>query len=447
MTAQPAPASITVAGPGLPKVARGKGSYIWDTSGKQYIDGSSGPAVYCIGHGNEEVNEAIAAQLGRIAHGYRYNFTSDALEKLTAIVARNCGGTLKNVVFVTGGSEAVESCLKIALQYHAARGEMSRRRFIARERSWHGNTIGALSVSGFLERRAAFEGALVPASRVSAANVYRPPDGATPDETGEVCAQQLENEILRAGAENIAAFIFEPVVGAAGGCVPAPVGYAKRVREICDRHGVLMIADEVMCGSGRCGTWRALAHDGVEPDIMSVAKGLAAGYLPLGAAVYSAKVADTINPVHGGPMTGHTFTGHTACCAAGVAVQTIVEREALVDRVRRLEAPFVKMIAEATQGIEAVGDIRGRGFFIGIELVKDRETKMPFDSNLKLYLRVRQQALENGLICYPVGGNVDGIAGDCVILAPPYNASEDELDEIVGKTAKSIRQVLAGLPN
>jgi adenosylmethionine-8-amino-7-oxononanoate aminotransferase len=445
MTIQPLPASITVAGPGLPKVAYGRGSYVWDSSGKQYIDGSSGPAVYCIGHGNEEVNAAIGRQLEQIAHGYRYNFTSDALEELSSIVARNCGGGLKHVVFVTGGSEAVESCLKIALQYHAARGEMTRRRFIARERSWHGNTLGALSVSGFLERRQAFEGALVPASHVSPANVYRPPAGATAETTGGICAQQLENEILSLGAENVAAFIFEPVVGAAGACVPAPPGYAKRIREICDRHGILMIADEVMCGSGRCGTWRALAHDGVEPDIMSVAKGLAAGYLPLGACIYSKRVSETIVPVHGGPMTGHTFTGHTTCCAAGVAVQKIVEREGLVERVRRLEPAFRKMIAEATQGIEPVGDIRGRGFFIGIELVRDRETKIPFDSKLKLYLRVRQQALDNGLICYPVGGNADGVSGDCVILAPPYNASEDELGEIVDKTAQSIRQVLAGV--
>jgi len=235
------------------------------------------------------------------------------------------------------------------------------------------------------------------------------------------------------------------VVGAAGGALPAPAGYAKRIREICDRYGVLMIADEVMCGAGRCGTWRALEHDGVEPDIMSVAKGLAGGYMPLGVAVYHERVAEPILERHGAPLTGHTFTGHTACCAAGVAVQRIVEREGLVDRVRGLEPRFRKMIAEATQGIEAVGDIRGRGFFIAIELVKDRETKEPFDAKLKLYLRVRRRALDNGLICYPVGGNADGVAGDCVILAPPYNASEDELGEIVDKTAKSIRQVLADI--
>ena len=426
----------------LPKVAWAKGSYVYDADGKQYIDGSGGPAVYCIGHSNDEVNEAIKNQLDRIAHGYRYNFSSDALEELTAIIADRCGGTLKHMVYVTGGSEAVESCLKLALQYHAARGDMSRRRFIARERSWHGNTLGALSVSGFLERKRAFEGSLLEVSRLSPVNAYRPIAGATPETVGEACARELEDEILRLGPENICAFIFEPVVGAAGGCVPAPDGYARRVREICDKHGVLMIADEVMCGAGRAGAWRALERDGVEPDIMAVAKGLAAGYLPLGAAIYTGKVADAIHGQHGAPMTGHTFTGHTACCAAGVAVQRIVAREKLVERVKAMEGTLHAMLAEATMGIEAVGDIRGRGFFQAIELVADRKSKKPFAAERKLFLKIRAQAFDNGLICYPVGGNVDGIDGDVVIIAPPYNVTDAELTEIAGKTATAIRQVL-----
>jgi adenosylmethionine-8-amino-7-oxononanoate aminotransferase len=388
------------------------------------------------------VNDAIKHQLDRIAHGYRYNFSSDALEELTDIIRRRCGGTLNHMVYVTGGSEAVESCLKLALQYHAARGEMSRRRFIARERSWHGNTLGALSVSGFLERKRAFEGSLLEVSRLSPANVYRPVAGATAETAGEACAKELEAEILRLGPEKVCAFIFEPVVGAAGGCVPAPPGYARRVREICDRYGVLLISDEVMCGAGRTGSWRALERDGIEPDIMSVAKGLAAGYLPLGAAIYTDRVADAIHGLHGAPMTGHTFTGHTACCAAGVAVQKIVERDRLVERVAAMEQPFRTMLAEATRDIAAVGDIRGRGFFQAIELVADRDSKKPFDGERKLFMKVRQQAFDNGLICYPVGGNVDGINGDVVILAPPYNVTEAELTEIVDKTSTSIRQVL-----
>lgn len=420
----------------LPKISRGKGSYLYDMEGKQYIDGSGGPAVYCIGHGNAEVNEAIATQLNRIAHGYRYNFTSDPLEELTEIITARCGGDLKHMVFLTGGSEAVESCLKLALQYQFAIGQKTRRKFIARERSWHGNTLGALGVSGFLERRKAFEGAYVDAVRISPANAYRP-------EPGALDALQLEDAIVREGPETIAAFIFEPVVGAAGGCVPAPDGYAKRVRDICDRYGVLMISDEVMCGAGRTGTWCALEKDGVKPDIMSVAKGLAAGYLPLGAAVYSTRVAEVI----GVPQTGHTFTGHTACCAAGVAVQKIVAREKLVERVAANAGTFRHMLSEALSGIDAVGDIRGRGYFLAAELVQDQTTKKPFDADLKLALHIKAQALENGLICYPVGGNVDGLNGDVVILAPPYNATDAELVEIVEKTARSINQVLvhAGL--
>ncbi len=422
----------------MPKIAWGKGSYLYDADGKQYIDGSGGPAVYCIGHGNAEVNDAIKAQLDRIAHGYRYNFTSDALEELSDIIRARCGGTLNHMVYVTGGSEAVESCMKLALQYHTARGNMSRRRFIARERSWHGNTIGALSVSGFLERKAAFAGSLLDVSRLSPANDYRP----IGQNNGLACAQELEDEILREGPDKIAAFIFEPVVGAAGGCVPAPDGYATRIREICDHYGVLMISDEVMCGAGRTGTWRALEKDGVVPDIMSVAKGLAAGYLPLGAAIYSDKVSEAINHV---PQTGHTFTGHTACCAAGVAVQKIVVREKLVERVAANEQKLKSMLADAFTGVEAVGDIRGRGYFQALELVADRKTKAPFAAEHKLFMHIRQQAFANGLICYPVGGNVDGVNGDVVILAPPYNATDEELSEIVEKLAKTVKQVLSKL--
>ncbi len=424
----------------LPKVVRAKGSYLWDAEGRQYIDGSGGPAVYCLGHANEEVNAAVMAQMGAIAHGYRYNFTTDALEELTEIIRSHCGGTLREMVYVTGGSEAVESCLKIALQYQTAIGQKSRRRFISRQRSWHGNTLGALGVSGFEERTRAYEGAFIPSIKLSPANDYRPIAGrGTLAERG---AAELEAAILAAGAETIAAFIFEPVVGAAGGCVPAPEGYAALVRAVCDRHGVLMIADEVMCGAGRTGPWRALAHDGVEPDLMSVAKGLAAGYMPLGAAICTTKVWQAIRAVDGAFGTGHTFTGHTAACAAGVAVQRIVAREGLLARVTAQGPQLMADWATALAGVEAVGDIRGRGHFIAAELVADPVTKTPFPAERKLFMKVRAQAMANGLICYPVGGNVDGSNGDIVILAPPYNATQAELDEIIDKAATSIKQVL-----
>jgi len=432
--------------PPLPKVAWGKGCYIYDTNGRQYIDGSAGPAVFSLGHAHEEVNAAIKDQLDRIAHGYRYTFTSDPLEELTSRVAASCGGGLKYMTFCSSGSEAVESCLKIALQYHVANGEISRHRFIARERSWHGNTLGALAISGFLDRRHAFEGALVPASLLSAANAYRPPAdisaNASPAEVAKACAAQLEAEILRCGPETIAAFIFEPVVGAAGGCVPAPPGYAKMVREICNRHGVLMIADEVMCGSGRCGTWRALETDGVEPDIMSVAKGLAGGYIPLSAAIYHERLRGPIFEAHGGLMTGHTFTGHTAACAAGVAVQQVIARDHLLQNVTEM-GHYLRELLQAELGDRLyIGDIRGRGLFQGVELVQDRQSKLPFAPDLKLHARLRDRAFENGLICYPVGGNVDGRQGDIIILSPPYIVSRAEIEEIVDKLQRSLSSVM-----
>jgi hypothetical protein len=446
VTYSPGPTQGEVPGADLPKIAYGKGIRLYDVRGKDYIDGSGGPAVYCLGHAHPEVNEAIKQQLDRVAHGYRYNFTSDPLEELTWIVANQCGPGYEQMIFTTGGSEAVESALKIALHFHTVNGEPSRRRFIARRRSWHGNTLGALSVSEFKERRDPFEGALIPVSHLSPANTYRPPAGVTPARVAQHCAGELEEEILRLGARNVAAFIFEPVVGAAGGVVPAPDGYARLVRDICDRHGVILIADEVMCGAGRCGTWRALSYDGVSPDIIAVAKGLAGGYVPLGATIYHERIATILEQRAGGPMTGHTFTGHTLACAAGVAVQRIVARDKLLERVRQDGSRMMAQLKERLCDLDALGDVRGRGFFIGLEFVADRTNKRPFASSLALYQRIRSRSLENGLICYPMGGNVDGVAGDIVIVAPPYNATPSELDEIVDKLDQSIRQALAELP-
>jgi adenosylmethionine-8-amino-7-oxononanoate aminotransferase len=431
----------------LPKVAYGRGCYVFDADGKSYIDGSGGPAVYSLGHSHPEVNEAIKRQLDKIAHGYRYTFTSDPLEELTDMVAESCAsgssGGLKHMTFCSSGSEAIESCLKIALQYHNAMGHPERCRFIARERSWHGNTLGALSISGFLDRRSVFEGALAPASLLSPANVYRPPAGVAPEDVAEYCAGELEREIQRLGPDKVAAFIFEPIVGAAGGCVPAPPGYAKRIREICDRYGVLMIADEVMCGAGRSGTWRALEHDGVEPDIMSVAKGLAGGYVPLSAAIYHQRLRGPMYERHGGLLTGHTFTGHTLACAAGVAVQKIIRRDGLLAKVRENGILLKRMLSDALGARPYVGDIRGRGYFLCVEIVKDRATKEPYPRDRMIYQRLSQQAFANGLICYPVGGNVDGKSGDIIILSPPYIATRDELGEIVDKLQKSLAQVMA----
>lgn len=434
---------IDTAGTALPRVSHGRGLRVWDDAGRSWIDGSGGPAVFCLGHGNVEVNAAIAAQLERIAFGYRRTFTSEPIEELTALVAESCGGGLNRMVFVTGGSEAVESALKLALQYHAARGDMRRRRFVARQRSWHGNTLGALAVSGFRERRAPYEGALVEASFLSPANAYRPPEGVAPDALAAHLAAEFEAELARVGPETVAALIFEPVVGAAGGVVPAPPGYAQAMRAVCDRHGVLMIADEVMCGAGRCGPWRTLSEDGVTPDIMTVAKGLAGGYLPLGAAIFTDAVGATIDAAHGGPRTGHTFTGHTACCAAGVAVQRIVRRDRLLENVAALGPRLRALLAEATAGIAEIGDIRGRGFFAGVELVADAETKAPFPAAQRLFQKVGEETFARGLICYPSGGNVNGVDGDTVIFSPPYTANEADLAEIAAIFAEGLRAALS----
>jgi adenosylmethionine-8-amino-7-oxononanoate aminotransferase len=427
----------------LPRIVRGQGSYVYDAAGKRYLDGSGGPAVFSLGHGHPEINEAIGLQLSQFAHGYRYLFTSDALEELGRRVKAACGGHFQDVIFCGSGSEAVEGALKTALQYFAARGLMRKRHFISRRRSWHGNTLGALSVSDFQERRTAFEGSLLDVSFVSAANEYRPPVGVPPGELAQHFALELEQTIERLGADSVAGFIFEPVVGAAGGVVPAPENYSRAVRAICERHDVLMIADEVMCGAGRTGTWRALEHDAVVPDLMCVAKGLAGGYVPLGATLVAPAVAVPIVAAHGAYQTGHTFTGHTAACAAGVAVQRIIQRDQLLERVRLRGLELRRQLHDALTDIDAVGDVRGRGYFIGIELVRDRTRKEPFPRERGLSLDVAARCFDDGLIVYPCAGNVDGRNGDTIIVAPPYNASDAELEELVHKLTAGIRSALA----
>jgi len=427
----------------LPRIARGEGSYLYDTDGRQYLDGSGGPAAFSIGHGNREVNAAIAAQLDKVACGYRYLFTSEPLEQLTRLLLERCGAEFKHIVYSLSGSEAVEGALKVALQYWDARGFPGKKRFIARERSYHGNTLGALSTSGFLERRRPFEGSLLDVSFVSAANAYRPLGGLSGAELVTALADELDARIRSLGPERVAAFIFEPVVGAAGGAVPAPDGYAKAVRAVCDRHNVLVISDEVMSGAGRCGTWRALEHDGVVPDIMAVGKGLAGGYIPLAATIVRREIGDTILSVQGTILTGHTYSGHTAACAAGLAVQRIIERESLVSHVRMRGETLRREVRDALARFEAVGDVRGRGYLIGIELVRDRATKEPFPAERALSHTIGRCALEGGLIIYPCAGNVGGVMGDTLIVAPPYNARETELAELIEKLESAVGRALA----
>jgi adenosylmethionine-8-amino-7-oxononanoate aminotransferase len=426
----------------LPRMDRGEGSYLFDAEGRRYLDGSGGPAAFCIGHANREVNAAIAAQLERFACAYRYLFTTDALEELTALILRKFGPDFGHVVYCCSGSEAVESALKVALQFWHARGLGAKCHFIARERSYHGNTLGALSMSGFGERRLPFQGSLLDVAFVSAANAYRPAVGVAPAELVAVLVAELEECIRRIGPERVAGFIFEPVVGAAGGVVPAPPGYAEAVRAICDRYDVLLIADEVMCGAGRCGTWRALDHENVRADITAVAKGLAGGYIPLGATIFSNAIGAAILAADGTILTGHTYSGHTAACAAGLAVQRIIERDGLVNRVAAAGPGLKSALQSALERFEEVGDVRGRGYFLGIEFVRDRVTKQPFARERAISHAIARRAFENGLICYPCAGNAGDGMGDTIIIAPPFNATDAQLDELVDKLAKSVGQVL-----
>ena len=428
----------------LPSIVRGEGSYLYDADGRRYLDGSGGPAAFSIGHGNSEVNAAIARQLEQVACGYRYLFTSEPLEQLTSLLLARCGPQFGHIVYSGSGSEAVESALKVALQYWDARGLPAKKRFIARERSYHGNTLGALSASGFLERRRPFEGSLLDVSFVSAANAYRPLRGLAGDQLVAALAEELDARIRVLGPERIAAFVFEPVVGAAGGAVPAPPGYAQAVRAVCERHEVLMVADEVMSGAGRCGTWRALEHDLVVPDILAVGKGLAGGYIPLAAAIVRREIGATILSRHGAILTGHTYSGHTTACAAGLAVQRIIERESLVERVRSRGETLRHELAAALGRFEEVGDVRGRGYLIGIEFVRDRATREPFPAERAISQSIGRSAFEDGLIIYPCAGNVDGVLGDTIIVAPPFNASEAELAELVEKLTGAIGSTLAG---
>jgi adenosylmethionine-8-amino-7-oxononanoate aminotransferase len=426
----------------MPRMVRGAGSYLYDDAGRSYLDGSGGPAAFSIGHGNREVNAAITAQLERIACAYRYLSTSDALEELTAVILGACGPEFGHIVFTSSGSESVESGMKLALQYWYARGMRGKTRFIARERSYHGNTLGALSVSGFVERRRPFEGSLLDVDFVSAANAYRPPAGVAAADLAAHLADELDARIRSIGPERVAGFIFEPVVGAAGGVVPAPPGYAAAVRAVCDRHDILMIADEVMCGAGRCGSWRALEHDGVAPDIMMVAKGLAGGYIPLAATIFRHGLGRVMLDAHGAFMTGHTYSGHTAACAAGLAVQRIVMRDGLVARVRSRGGALQGALAQALGRFEEVGDVRGRGYLIGVEFVQDRASKRPFPASRAMSYDVGRHAFERGLICYPCAGNAGNSTGDTIIIAPPYNASDAELEELVAKFAAAVEGTL-----
>jgi adenosylmethionine-8-amino-7-oxononanoate aminotransferase len=422
------------------KAVASNGCYIFDDSGNRYLDGSGGAAVSCLGHADPEVVQAIQDQTSKMAFAHTGFFSSDPAEELAELLIKYAPGDLDRVYFVSGGSESIEAAIKLARQYHIENGEPNRRHIIARRQSYHGNTLGALAAGGNKWRRDQFEPILINVSHI--APCYEYIDKSNQEKTyeyGQRVAQELEDEILRLGSDTVMAFIVEPVVGATMGAVPAVQGYFKRIEEICKKYGVLLILDEVMCGMGRTGYLYAAEADNISPDILCIAKGLGAGYQPIGAMLCTKKIYDVIGAGTGFFQHGHTYMGHPVACAAGLAVvQAIIDRD-LLKSVKQRSAQLFNELKIQFNTHSNVGDIRGRGLFIGLELVKDRDTKKPFDPSLKIAANIKRSAFEAGLICYPMSGTRDGKWGDHILLAPPFIMDEKQVVELVEKVAVSLK--------
>ncbi|MGP1358953.1 aspartate aminotransferase family protein [Roseicyclus sp.] len=428
----------------LPTAVRGEGCYLHDAEGRAYLDGSGGAAVSCLGHSDAEVRAAIHAQLDRLAFAHTGFFTSEPAERLADLLVANAPEGIDRVYLLSGGSEAVEAAIKLARQYFLEIGQPGRHRIIARRQSYHGNTLGALAAGGNAWRREKFAPLLIETHHIAPCFEYRERrEDESPEDYGLRAANALEAEIERLGPETVMAFIAEPVVGATAGAVPAVPGYFRRIREICDRHGVLLILDEVMCGMGRTGRFFACEEDGIAPDIVTIAKGLGAGYVPVGAMLASARVHDAIAGGSGSFMHGHTYHAHVLAAAGAEAVVRRILEGGLVPRVRAQGAKLEAALRETFGQHPHVGDIRGRGLFRGIELVEDRDTKRPFDPGLKLHARVKSSAMAEGLIVYPAGGTVDGRAGDHVLIAPPFIIEDAQIGELVDKLARALGAALA----
>ncbi len=429
-----------------PTAVRGDGAYLIDSEGRRYLDASGGAAVSCLGHSDAEVIDAVRRQIGTLAYAHTSFFTSQPMEELADFLIARAPAGMRSVYFVSGGSEAVEAALKLARQYFVEIGQPERTHLIARRQSYHGNTLGALATGGNAWRRQQFQPLLIDVSHVSPCYAYRgQAEGETPEAYGERLAQELETEILNLGPEKVMAFVAEPVVGATLGAVTAVPGYFKRVREICDRYGVLLILDEVMCGMGRTGSLFAAEQEGISADLITIAKGLGAGYQPIGATLVSQRIHDAIAQGSGFFQHGHTYIGHATACAAALAVLKTIEQRDLLPRVRDLGEKLQQRLRSALGEHPNIGEIRGRGLFQGLELVADRASKMPFPAEAKLHARVKKAAMQEGLMCYPMGGTLDGRSGDHILLAPPFILEEAQLDELVEKLQRAIVKAVGSL--
>ena len=428
----------------LPVAVSGQGINLTDAAGRTYLDASGGAAVSCLGHGHPEVIAAMHAQIDRLAYAHTSFFTTEVAEELADVLIASAPAGMSHVYFVSGGSEAMEAALKMARQYFVEIGQPQRRHFIARHQSYHGNTLGALAVGGNAWRREQFKPLLIDVTHVSPCYAYRHQrDDETPETYGQRLVQELADTIDRLGGQNVMAFVAETIGGATAGVLTPVPGYLKGVRELCDRHGILLILDEVMCGMGRCGTLHACEAEGVIPDLLAIAKGLGGGYQPIGAVLAQGQLVDAFRRGSGLFQHGHTYLGHAVACAAALAVQRVIVRDDLLAQVRS-RGQYLRSVLEQAFGEHPhVGDIRGRGLFWGIELVADRASKQWFDPARKLHAKIKRAAMDEGVMVYPMGGTVDGRCGDHVLLAPPFISSEDELSQIVTRLSRAISTSLS----
>jgi adenosylmethionine-8-amino-7-oxononanoate aminotransferase len=428
----------------LPVAVAGEGIEVIDSSGKRYIDASGGAAVSCLGHSHQRVIDAIERQARQLAYAHTSFFTTEAAEALAERLVKAAPPGIGHAYFVSGGSEAIEAALKLARQYFVEIGEPERKHFIARRQSYHGNTLGALAIGGNAWRREPFLPLLIEAHHVSPCYAYR---DRLADESDEAYAQrladELERKILELGPHTVAAFVAETVVGATLGAVPPVAGYFSKIRAVCDKYGVLLILDEVMCGMGRTGYLYACEEEGVVPDLLTIAKGLGAGYQPIGATLAHDRIYDAIVRGSGYFQHGHTYMGHATACAAALEVQRVIEEEQLLSNVQARGDQLRSALREWLGEHPHVGDIRGRGLFVGVELVRDRASKTPFEPSRKLHAAIKQEAMARGLMVYPMGGTIDGKLGDHVLLAPPFICTPNDIDRIVERLRDAIDAALA----
>lgn len=425
---------------------RGEGCYLFDAHGRRYFDGSGGAAVSCLGHGHPAVIAALREQMDKLEYAHTSFFTSEPAERLASLLASQSPAELGNVYFLSGGSEAMEAALKMARQFHVENGEAQRVHFVSRRQSYHGNTLGALAIGGNLPRRKLYEPMLMPTTQVSPCYPfrYRLHGESDADYVARLVAE-LEQHLLELGPHTVAAFVAETVVGATSGALEPLPGYLKGMREVCDRHGVLLILDEVMCGIGRTGHYHAFSVEGVVPDLLTLAKGLGGGYQPIGAVLASDRVVSTITRGSGSFQHGHTYIGHPLACAAALAVQREIIEQNLCAQVRQRGEFLRGQLQERFANHPHVGEIRGRGLFQAIELVRERDSAEPFPASQRLHARIKQAAQSRGLICYPSGGTTDGVNGDHVLLAPPFISSEEQLHDAVAVLAGALDESLSSL--